>query len=288
MPKGFVASKATGENTVENGFVIYQGTEDVTNANVSTAMTTRNQFVWVPVPDTNKMFDTHEGKAVGRLYGFDKSTKKYTEREWSSEGQHEPDVVTKDSSKNDAYDAVSSNYSTAGIIGITNAEQFKAQLETEFAKMKESVERYHGFYIGRYETGEGGKIVKGTNPLTAQTWYKQYQLDKSIINANGIKSSMIWGSQWDQTLIWFHTQGIEKAESAYKKEYVYDSTGKGHYDTSTIAKTGSSTVYAMNNIYDMAGNSIEWTLEAGWYNSRVLRGRTLPREWQQMSSLLQG
>ena len=70
VPKGFVASKATGENTVKDGFVIYQGTEDVTDINKDTAMTTRNQFVWVPVPDSSKMFTTHDGKAVGRLYEF--------------------------------------------------------------------------------------------------------------------------------------------------------------------------------------------------------------------------
>ena len=267
VPKGFVASKATGENTVENGFVIYQGTDDVTDSNKETAMTTRNQFVWVPVPDPSKMFTTHDGKDVGRLYNFDTTKKEYTERTWSDTGYREPDVVTGNGSE---YDAVASNYSSAGITGITNADEFKTQLETEFAEIKTSVEKYHGFYIGRYETGavSGAKAVtvKGNLDINKQTWYKLYQMNKEMINVNGIKSSMIWGSQWDQTMIWFDTQG------GAKKDYVYDSIGKGHYGASNATTTGSSTDYAVNNIYDMAGNTWDWTLEANDTGTRILRG----------------
>ena len=267
VPKGFVASKATGENTVENGFVIYQGTDDVTDSNKETAMTTRNQFVWVPVADTSKMFTTHDGRDVGRLYNFNKTNKTYSEITWSDTGIREPDVVTGNGSE---YDAVASNYSSAGITSITNADQFKAQLEEDFAEMKASIEKYHGFYIGRYETGAVSKAkavtVKGNKDIANQTWYKHYQMNKDMIKENGIKSSMIWGSQWNQTMIWFDTQG------GAKKDYVYNSTGKGHYSASSTTTTGSSTAYAVNNIYDMAGNAWDWTLEASDTYSRILRG----------------
>jgi len=271
VPKGFVASKATGENTVENGFVIYQGTDDVTDSNKETAMTTRNQFVWVPVPDPSKMFMIHDGKAVGRLYDFNKTNKTYSEIAWSDTWRREPDVVT--GSDGSQCDAVASNYNNAGIIGITNADQFKAQLEEEFTEMKVSVERYHGFYIGRYETGGVSSAkavtVKGILDIASQTWYKLYQMNKDMVKENGIKSSMIWGSQWDQTMIWFDTQG------GTTKDYVYNSIGKGHYlgrDGSTIA-TGSSPAHSVNNIYDMAGNAWELTLESTDTVFRVIRGR---------------
>ncbi len=283
VPKGFVASKATGENTVKDGFVIYQGTEDVTDANKDTAMTTRNQFVWVPVPDPSKMFTTHEGKDVGRLYNFNKSTKSYTEIAWNDAGYREPDVVT--GSDGTKYDAVASNYSSAGITEITNANQFKTQLETAFAEMKTSVEKYHGFYIGRYETGAVSTVkavtVKGNLDIVNQTWYKYYQISKDIVNTNGIKSSMIWESQWDQTLIWFHTQGEEKTENSYKKEYVYDSSRNGYYLASDrkVTETGSSLTYAINNIYDMAGNAYEWMLVTSSDNCRGLRGRGIWNFW---------
>ena len=267
VPKGFVASKATGENTVENGFVIYQGTDDVTDSNKDTAMTTRNQFVWVPVADTSKMFTTHDGRDVGRLYNFDRTSKIYTEIAWSDTGYREPDVVIGNGSQ---YDAGASNYSSAGITAIRNADEFKTQLEREFAEMKTSVEKYHGFYIGRYETGAVSKAkavtVKGNSDIANRTWYKLYQMNKDMIKENGIKSSMIWGSQWDQTMIWFDTQG------GAKKDYVYNSTGKGHYDATSTTTTGSSTAYAVNNIYDMAGNGYDWTLEALDTTARILRG----------------
>ncbi len=269
VPKGFVASKATGENTVEDGFVIYQGADEVNDSNVDTAMTTRNQFVWVPVPDPSKMFTTHDGKTVGQLYNFDITKKEYTEIAWSATGYREPDVITGDNGSE--YDAVASNYSSAGITGITNADQFKAQLEAEFAKMEASIEKYHGFYIGRYETGAVSTAkavtVKGNADIANQTWYKLYQMNKDMIKENGIKSSMIWGSQWDQTMIWFDTQG------GAKKDYVYNSTGKGHYGTNSTTTTGSSTVYAVNNIYDMAGNGYDLTLETYSTIVRVVRGR---------------
>ncbi len=57
VPKGFVGSKADGENTVSGGFVIYEGTESVTDNNVDKAKTDRNQFVWVPVKDAELEYE---------------------------------------------------------------------------------------------------------------------------------------------------------------------------------------------------------------------------------------
>ena len=55
VPKGYTASDATGERSVNDGFVIYEGTEEVNDGNVDTAKTTRNQFVWIPVPDISQI-----------------------------------------------------------------------------------------------------------------------------------------------------------------------------------------------------------------------------------------
>ena len=50
VSKGFVGSEIEGENTIKDGFVIYEGDSAVTNENVETsnAREERNQFVWVP------------------------------------------------------------------------------------------------------------------------------------------------------------------------------------------------------------------------------------------------
>ena len=63
IPKGFVASSATGESTKNGGLVIYEGTESVTDANVEDAKRTRNQYVWVPVEDFSKFIRQNFGKS---------------------------------------------------------------------------------------------------------------------------------------------------------------------------------------------------------------------------------
>ena len=61
VPKGFTASEATGENEVNKGFVIYQGTDPVNDGNVDNAQESRNQFVWIPV-DEESLNDMYEVK----------------------------------------------------------------------------------------------------------------------------------------------------------------------------------------------------------------------------------
>jgi hypothetical protein len=57
VPKGFTASGATGEHTVNTGFVIYEGTGEINDDNAWDESCTRNQFVWVPVPDPSRVYE---------------------------------------------------------------------------------------------------------------------------------------------------------------------------------------------------------------------------------------
>ena len=62
-----------------------------------------------------------------------------------------------------------------------------------------------------------------------------------------------------------------------EKNFVADSTGKGNYDETgsyngSLATTGSKKEYAVNNIYDLAGNVFEWTMESFDHDYRVYRG----------------
>ena len=95
------------------------------------------------------------------------------------------------------------------------------------------------------------------------------KVKKIAVNSN-VTSSMIWGSQWDATMRWMYNSGNEE-----KKKYAYDSTGKGNYSgtkgNQPIA-TGTNDAYAVNNIYDMAGNVSDWTIEASSPGTRVTRG----------------
>ena len=256
VPKGYTASKVTGETTVEDGFVIYEGEEEVNDTNKDTAQTTRNQFVWVPVANPSEMYGRDEDcKKWGKLYEF--SSTGITPLNWTESGgvmsitsatsYREPDVVSYDSS---------------------NSVNL-AQLETEFNNMIASVEKYGGFYIGRYETGNLKKaeavVVKNNSDTGSQTWYTQYNKSKGVAANNNVTTSMIWGCQWDAVMRWMWNQGGDK------KTYTYDSTGKGNYSGPRKA-TGSDPEYAVNNIYDMAGNISDWTIEADGTSYRVLRG----------------
>ena len=189
VPKGYTASEITGENTVEDGFVIYENTngedkyEPVTDeSHIETAQETRNQFVWVPVTNPNEMYGTDkDGKKWGKFYEF--SSTGITAKNWTEEdgimsitSDREPDVVTGNSGT--SCDAVNTNLQEAGLDASATADTFKSQLETEFNSMIASVEKYGGFYIGRYETGNlkesEAVVLKNNIDINKQTWYTQY------------------------------------------------------------------------------------------------------------------
>ncbi len=234
VPKGYIASKVTGETTVEDGFVIYEGTEEVNDANKNTAQKTRNQFVWVPVANPSEMYGRDENcKKWGKLYDFDEdgtTPYNWTEQDGvmsitSATGYRGPDVVT--GNDGTEYDADNTNLQQAGLDTNATADTFKTQLETEFNNMIASIEKYGGFYIGRYETGNLSQaeavVVKNNSDIGSQTWYTQYNKSKEVAANNNVTTSMIWGCQWDAVMRWMWNQGGDK------KTYTYDSTGKGNY-----------------------------------------------------------
>ena len=302
VPNGFVGSKVAGENEIDTGYVIYSGEEEVNDNNVVEAQKTRNQYVWVPVPDISKFYGTDaNGKKWGKNYEFttetssdstfDEKTGTYA-LNWSetngvmsiksSISYREPDVVT-----NHDRDYV---LHTLGL-GVETTHEFLMQMEKDFNKMIESVVKYGGFYIGRYETGDLNKeqavVVKGNTNISSQTWYTMYKKCKEIEESNTVRTGMIWGNQFDSTLMWL----IESGEKT--KEEINNSTSWGNYNNatfeyinssgSTVTKnegsstripSGSSEYTKANNIYDLAGNVYDWTMEANSSNNRVLRGGT--------------
>ena len=267
VPKGYTASSVATENKVSEGFVIYENTngedkkEEVNDNNKDTARTTRNQFVWVPVANPSEMYGTDkDGKKWGKLYNF--SANGITAKNWTEQDSVISITATSGGSsfrEPDIIDADSSNSVTI------------SQLETEFNNMIESVKKYGGFYIGRYETGnlsqEKASIIKNNSDIGNQTWYTMYKKAKGIAVNNNVTSSMMWGSQWDATMRWMYNSGNEE-----KKKYTYDSRGKGNYSSDSPIATGSIEAYAVNNIYDMAGNVSDWTIEAYSTVLRVTRG----------------
>ena len=305
VPNGYVGSSVAGENEIDTGYVIYEGEEAVTDSNVADAQKNRNQYVWVPVPDISKFYGTDaNGKKWGKIYTFSSSTSSgYDEitgtqpYNWSESNgvmtissktnYREPDVVAKYSST--GYD-MDSRLKTLGI-GAKTTHEFLNQLEKEFNNMVASVEKYGGFYIGRYETGNINQdtlvIQKGNTNISSQTWYNMYKRCKNIKGANtNVETGMIWGNQWDRTLMWLIETG-----SKTKEQIADDSTSWGNYynatfeyvnssgstatkneGSSTRIPTGSAEYTKANNIYDLVGNVRDLTMEANSTSSRVYRG----------------
>ena len=306
VPNGYVGSNATGENEIDNGYVIYEGEEVVTDSNVADAQKSRNQYVWVPVPDISKFYGTDaNGKKWGKLYSFATSStnSSYDEitgtypNNWSEDngvmiissktGRKEPDVTPKSDST--GYD-IDSRLKTLGL-GANTTHEFLIQLEQEFNNMIESVEKYGGFYIGRYETGnldkETAVVQKGNTNISLQNWYTMYKKCKTLKGQNiNIETGMIWGNQFDRTLMWLVESGNKT-----KEEICKDSVSWANYSNATFEyvnssgnivtknansririPTGSTEYTKANNIYDLAGNIWEWTMEELQNRMRVARG----------------
>ena len=240
---------------------------------------------------------TNETDYIGVLYQFTEDGGKvkvesltndvngYTWKPLSTSGNREPAYL-----ENSSY-ADGSNYNN------TNPKVSQDLLQQEFNTMVNKVSNQKGFWVGRYETSNmvssnsqdttnKVNIVRGTtNRINSVDWYRMYAQQKAYRSLTEISdtrtSSMIWGSQWDQIMIWMKEVENESQNSFY----VVNALGMGNYgttddsDTSTSspAPTGNSDSYKVKNVFDLAGNVDDRTLEANSTFTRILRRRQLQR-----------
>ena len=270
-------STAPSQDSVKHGLVI----KDEKN----------NEWVWVPVPDVTVMCDTSnttEYTLCGTTGDTAVKTKLYSKsgiisgKTRTTPGTttdpyfREPDLVT-------SYDVTDTYYKT--ILGDTGTKEQLAQLFVdEYKAMIESVSKYGGFYIGRYELSESG-VKKDQPTLTYTNWYNLYKKCKELNASNKVEARMIWGCQWDVTMNWLISSGAKTSDEVNK-----DSSTWGNYSNYNTANnytegtagyeknagspqnTGSSENWKANNIYDLAGNVWEWTQEASGDVSRAIFG----------------
>lgn len=275
VPKGYVASSVTGEHTVKTGFVIYEGTKAVTNSNAWNESCNRNQWVWVPVPDASRIYEIDSnGRKKSKLYDYSS-----TGRTKRINNEVEPGV----SYLEDFED----NFGNSQLQGMTQDKLLK-EIQNEFDDTINSIETYGGFWIGRYETGNSETKLPVTKRMTkidyTSNWYMAYKNIQRMGTGENVKTSMLFGCLWDETLQWFIDTGSKKYEDMINSSSwgVYDGTTFDYKkaDGTTVTKkanqsitvpTGSTEYSKNNNIYDMAGNNEDGTLEAiGYY--KVIRG----------------
>lgn len=274
IPKDYAVATSDNINKIDGGLVIQDNNG--------------NQFVWVPVNETAFSKMINETNHTGNSYNFlNSGTSKI---EYDASGYREPDSLT-------TYDDTSSYFTDAGIAGVMNAETFKTRLQSDFNSMEASVKKYHGFFIGRYETGNLEEnstnvpvVQRGNKKIGNVNWYYIYAQGQRIAKNDKVISSMIWGCQWDRTTEWIVTRnGGNYALATNSIEWGnYKDTTFEYLDTDGITKkkstnemipTGSTERNKQNNIYDMAGNVFDWTIEANNTYNRVRRRRRLWLFW---------
>ena len=157
--------------------------------------------------------------------------------------------------------------------------------ETVPAAISDSITKNGGFYIARYEAGQGenGEIVskKGAEVRSNVNWNTAKTLAEGMYsNADdSVVSTLIYGTQWDTTLRFIGAYNV--GESGYDT-YATNSTGMGNCKGTSAGDDISSTVepstcgsreaFRQKNIYDIAGNVWEWTMESAETDNRIHRG----------------
>lgn len=148
---------------------------------------------------------------------------------------------------------------------------------TQVEEMYKSVKTNKGFYIARFEAGETASSKKNVIPKTNIKWGATTQdsaqgaveLAEKFASDQGytsVKSTLCYGVQWDAVMrTLYNGNQIEQT-------YLTNSSGIGNYQTSGKMQTGNNGTYQIKNIYDLAGNVKEWTMEQYGETGKVARG----------------
>ena len=184
--------------------------------------------------------------------------------------------------------ATLADYKRTWYTGVSTLSKYSEALPED---EKTSVERYKGFYIGRYEAGDKestkSKTLRSSNDVTKTVTIKANQAPYNYVTrtqavslAEGFatkqgykaKTKLVSSYAWDTTIAF-----LQKVNSDYGNR-----SAEGNYSDTTFSYTditGASQTKASNsqvlvptgqttpvcNIYDMGGNVWEWTTESYSY-----------------------
>ena len=302
VPKGFYVDTKTEVNT---GLVI---TDKIDSEGYSIG----NEWVWVPVNSTignNDYYITETGSVVGattvsytkysKLYSFssaktrdpygtfyleDNSKTGVLGKPSTTIGYREPTLVTNETYGDTKY------YNTINQRGtktkFTNVTGVANQYIIDYNNMVTSVDKYKGFYIGRYEISgsESQGIEKVGDSLTNLNWYQLYNACMTF-DSNYVTSGMVYGTLWNAICSWLAKSGYNvgytgETKSGYGNYFYEDVFIKNNNTTVIIKKSGVSeklktgqvSYTKSNNIYDFSGNCYDWTQEGLYADRRVFGG----------------
>ena len=259
IPKGFKIANDSATD-VTGGIVI----EDATYTK-----TIGSQFVWIPVGTGENAIKKANKEtvdiALGR-YDFNKNSDgTITTSEYSGS------VFTEDTTASH------------------NSSSYGNAIAKDIEKFKTSANSNHGYYIGRYEagvvdynssvstrnsnnetnwTGYTGDNIKLVCKKEQQVWNyvtqnKASKLSRDMYGSEAkVTSDLINSYAWDTAIVFIQKCGTESNRSTYSY-----TVGESSRSTSAPQTTGTNILKATNkidkqcNIFDMAGNCMEWTTE---------------------------
>ena len=331
IPKRFVVSPYDGENTKNEGLVIYELNQNETEIPSSETQfeswTTRNQYVWVPVYDFSEFKRKDSINATSLV--VNESEKYYA---LGSADVYWEAIVNE-----------STNLPYPTMDGQDSAYMSNTTLQ-EVQAMYASVKEYGGFFVSRYEIGidsarnetnykdsEDNWIyadevysVMGKIPYNWIPWSDSSDMSEDeggaveisrafystdVSNTSGVVSTLIYSVQWDRVLDWWEEldSNLSATASTDYGNYYDHAINEGDLNLDAKFATLDSTTYLLGeyeevaytdgvsdsvktggakwllstgalkqakvyNIYDMAGNVYEWTMEGKSTGNRTIRG----------------
>ena len=250
-------SQVEGENTLEDGLVIIDANG--------------NEWVWIEVPESVTAGSTTDGEIESALISY---------------------ATNYRSNYSDAW------YEGCGLEEQEYADRYSEMLQSIKANNGFFVGRYE---VGSFDnpltaedTTRKAVIQKGAYPYNWVTCSQAEELSEVLVVDKGITSSLMFGIQWDLVLKYLETKGVAESELktnssswgnyrdvefpvAEENKYAiysnytlrewadvpanyikpsYSSSGNG-----ILLSTGATKRNSKMNIYDLAGNVDEWTLE---------------------------
>ena len=293
IPKGFTVSGIKSEQSINKGLVIYDIPEGTTPdwSNPDSVKTKYNQFVWIPVEvtasDTETSIEAFKRSAwtANAETGGERTTglnTSFTEPNATNDTDDKTGIakqianLTKSIYKHGGfyigrYEAGSKTprTSSSGVTEIGIKQDMYPYIYVKWGDSMSSIGTTGAVYLSNslYNTNEYG----ATSMLcTGACWDSMLDFIKD--REHSVMDSRTWGN-------YSNSETFEITRGAYA---VYNSTlgsfnnVENKYskikDTSILLTTGATERNCSKNIYDVAGNCLEWTTESSSSSYRVSRG----------------
>ena len=254
IPTGFTVSIYEGEQKISDGLVVYK-TDSLIGITHDVAMTTYDQFVWIPVED----IEDFEIKDWG--HGF-------TGRDFDYISEPYSGLTSKDETGEIAeYAKMKASVEKYGGFYIARYEAGKENINnTDIVVSKKNVVAWNNVVWGTSmtEVGTNGAVA------LARSAYPENE-------SHNMVSTLCYSVQWDAAINFMKDVPNPNVP---REKYIDNSLGMGwykdNYETGnsthkTGVDIGENALNRVKNIYDMAGNVWEWSMTAYSDRSDKLR-----------------